>query len=55
MNLRNLHIVYEEWCMQMLRHSQRSWKDLRVLFENKFDELALKLAISQNLSFSLII
>ncbi len=36
----------------MLKHSKKSWKELWGLFEEKFDELASKLAIDQGISFS---
>lgn len=45
LNLKNLSIVYEDWCVQMLKHSQKPWRELWSLFEEKFDELASKLAV----------
>lgn len=50
LNLKNLSIVYEDWCTQMLKHSTQ--KDLEHVFEDKFEELASKLAIDQGISFS---
>ena len=38
----------------MLMHSKKGWSELQKLFEKKFDELALKLAIEEELSFSCI-
>ena len=32
LGLKNLNTVYEDWCVQMLRHSQRPWRDLWPLF-----------------------
>lgn len=54
LNLKNLSIVYEDWCTQMLKHSKKSTQDLQQLFEEKFDELASKLAIDQGISFSVV-
>jgi hypothetical protein len=45
LNLKNLSMVYEDWCTQMLKHSTKSSNELEILFEEKFDELASKLAI----------
>jgi len=28
LNLKNLSIVYEDWCTQMLKHSKKSTQDL---------------------------
>ena len=45
LNLKELSTVYEDWCTQMLKHSKKSTAELWELFEEKFDELASKLAI----------
>ena len=45
LNLKNLSMVYEDWCTQMLKHSTKSSSELETIFEEKFDELASKLAI----------
>ena len=45
LNLRNLNAIYEDWCVQMLLHSKKSWQTLQALFVDKFNELAAKLAI----------
>jgi len=47
-------MVYEDWCTQMLKHSSKPWRELWSLFEEKFDELASKLAIDQGISFSVV-
>ena len=44
LNLKSLNTVYEDWCVQMLKHSKKD-HDLKQLFEKKFEELACKLAI----------
>ena len=54
LNLKNLSVVYEDWCVQMLKHSQKPWRELWSLFEEKFDELASKLAVDQGHSFSVV-
>ena len=38
----------------MLKHSQKPWRELWSLFEEKFDELASKLAVDQGHSFSVV-
>ena len=45
LNLKNLSLVYEDWCIQMLRHTKKPDDILIQQFEMKFDELACKLAI----------
>ena len=54
LNLKELSTVYEDWCTQMLKHSKKNDHDLKQLFEEKFDELASKLAIDQGISFSVV-
>lgn len=54
LNLKNLSMVYEDWCTQMLKHSSKNTNELMMLFEEKFDELASKLAIDQGISFSVV-
>ena len=54
LNLKELSTVYEDWCTQMLKHSKKGTTDLWELFEEKFDELASKLAIDQGISFSVV-
>lgn len=51
LNLKNLSIVYEDWCVQMLKFSKRD-QELMSLFEAKFEELASKLAIGSGIEFS---
>lgn len=51
LNLKNLSMIYEDWCVQMLKFSKRD-QDLMSLFEAKFEELACKLAIGQGIEFS---
>jgi len=38
----------------MLKHSKKNTSELWILFEEKFDELASKLAIDQGISFSVV-
>ena len=38
----------------MLKHSKKNTNELWELFEEKFDELASKLAIDQGISFSVV-
>ena len=54
LNLKELSTVYEDWCTQMLKHSKKNTNELWELFEEKFDELASKLAIDQGISFSVV-
>lgn len=45
LNLKNQSIVYEDWCTQMIKNSKKREDELIILFREKFDELASKLAI----------
>ena len=54
LNLKNLSLVYEDWCTQMLRYSKKEQRVLIEEFEAKFDELASELAIDQGFSYSAI-
>ena len=52
LNLKSLHLVYEDFCHQMLKQSKKNEIELIEQFEEKFDELAAKLAIDQGFSYS---
>jgi len=54
LNLKNLSLVYEDWCSQMLRHSKQSDRDLIDRFTERFGHLAAKLALDQGFTFSQI-
>ena len=54
LNLKNLSLVYEDWCTQMLKYSAKNERVLIDQFEGKFDELASELAIDQGFSYSAI-
>jgi hypothetical protein len=54
LRLDKLNVVYEEWCIQMLRYSTQSEPTLIDKFREKFENLAAKVAIDQGYSFSAI-
>ena len=54
LRLDKLNVVYEEWCIQMLRYSTQAEPTLIDKFREKFENLAAKVAIDQGYSFSAI-
>lgn len=52
LNLQNLAIVYEEWCIQMLKLSTQTELVIIEKFREKFENLAAKVAIDQGFSSS---
>jgi len=54
LRLDKLNVIYEEWCIQMIRYSTQTEPILIEKFREKFENLAAKVAIDQGLSFSAI-
>lgn len=47
LHLGKLNVVYEEWCIQMMRYSPQTNETLIEKFREKFENLAAKVAIDQ--------